>query len=241
MKAHPVWTVSCLMLTGIGVLLAVIGYFSYSRARSLLDRGLRAHGVVTGHETVVSHSEAGDGSDKLVTTYGARVRFRTSAGQEVEFLAAGSESPEYTVNSVVPVVYDSRNPAGAMLQTDAAAASSLVGAMAPAGTVLILAAAASMLLVFASRKLARLRRNGRRIQADFVRLETRYREDYSIYHVVCQWVNPETNQTLQFTSHPLFSDPGAALAGKKVEVLIDPGQPTRYFVDLAPALDRRSG
>jgi virginiamycin B lyase len=49
--------------------------------------------------------------------------------------------------------------------------------------------------------------------------------------------NPETKQTHQFKSHPLFSDPSAALAGKKVEVLMDPGKPQRYFVDLAPRAD----
>ena len=236
MKAHPVWTMFCLILAGV-VLLTFTGYFSYSRAHSLLLSGLPARGIVTGHETTVSHSDAGDGSDKLVTTYRARIRFETNAGQNVDFLAVGSQSPEYTVNSVVPVIYNPRNPADAMLQTDASGASSLAGAMTPAGIILFFAALASMVLVFAARKVAWLRQNGRRVEADFVRVETKSGEDYEIYHVVCQWVNPETNQTHQFRSHPLFSDPSGALAGKKVGVLIDPGKPKRYFVDL----DRRAG
>jgi hypothetical protein len=237
MKTHPAWTVLCLILTGVAVLLAVVGYFSYSHAQSLLHSGLLTQGVVIANEMTVSQSDAANGSDKLTPTYQARIRFRTGAGQEVEFLSAGSQSPEYAVHSVVPVIYDPRNPAGAMLQRDASGSSSLAGAMAPAGIALFFAALAFLLLVLTQRKLAWLRQNGRRVNADFVRVETRARESYDVYHVVCQWVDPETRQTHKFTSHPLFSDPSAALAGKKVEVLMDPGKPKRYFIDLAPRAD----
>jgi hypothetical protein len=239
MKFRILFKLLALILPPAGVVLMIVGYSSYSHARSLLHNGVPARGVVTGYETTISTSTDGNASDRSVTRYQARIRFQTGAGVPVEFLAAGARSPEYALNAMVPVVYNPQNPSDAMLQTDLAEASTL-GSVIPGGIVLFLGALAFVMLISVNKRLAWLRQNGRHVGADFVRVDRSSGEDRELYYVVCQWVNPETNQTHQFTSYALFSDPSTALAGKKIEVLMDPAKPKLYFVDLAPALERRS-
>jgi hypothetical protein len=239
MKTRALWRTFSLIFSTVGVLLMIAGYFSYSHARSLLNRGVPARGVVTDYEKTVSTSSDSTTTSTTETTYRARIRFQTNNGKEVEFLAVGSPSPEYRVNAVVPVIYNPQNPYEAMLQKEASEASSFAGAVAPGGITLLLGVLAFVMLIFANKKLAWLLRNGRRISADFVRVAIYNRDESERYYVVCQWINPDTNQTHQFTSDALRADPSKLVAGKKIEVVMDPARPKRYFVDLAPVLASR--
>ncbi|HXP86090.1 MAG TPA: DUF3592 domain-containing protein [Bryobacteraceae bacterium] len=239
MKTRALWRTFSLILSSVGILLTIVGYFSYSQARSLLNSGVPARGVVAGYEKTVSTSSDSTAPSTTETTYRARVRFQTNTGRDVEFLAVGSPSPEYAVNAVVPVIYNPQNPSKAMLQKDASEASSFAGDIAPGGITLLLGVLAFFMLIFANKKLAWLLRNGRRISADFVRVAIYNRDESERYYVVCQWVDPDTNQTHRFTSEALHADPSALVAGKKIEVVMDPAKPKRYFVDLAPMLARR--
>jgi hypothetical protein len=239
MKTRALWRTFSLIFSSVGVLLMIAGYFSYSQARSLLNRGVQARGGVSGYEKTVTTSSDSTTPSSTETTYRARIHFQTNTGKEVEFLAVGSSSPEYAVNAVVPVIYDPQNPSKAMLQKDASEASSFAGDMAPGGITLLLGVLAFVMLTLANKRLAWMLRNGRRISADFVRVAIYDRDESERYYVVCQWINPDTNQTHQFTSDALRADPSKLVAGKKIEVVMDPAKPKRYFVDLVPVLASR--
>jgi hypothetical protein len=104
-----------------------------------------------------------------------------------------------------------------------------------AGAVLI---AVPLFVLVTVRRKAWLNRNGRRVQADFVRVvgrEVDSGEDgcYTAYRVICKWVNPETNQKYLFKSGYCYADPTDWLSGKTVEVVFDPSNPKRYRVDLS--------
>ncbi len=104
-----------------------------------------------------------------------------------------------------------------------------------AGAVLI---AVPLFVLVAVRRKAWLNRNGRRVQAAFVRVvttEVDSGEDgcYTAYRVICTWVNPETNQKYLFESGYCYADPTDWLSGKTVEVVFDPSNPKRYRVDLS--------
>jgi hypothetical protein len=95
-----------------------------------------------------------------------------------------------------------------------------------------------MSLLVAVRRTAWLNKYGRRVQADFVRVLIRRCDSgdsrvYDTYHVICRWVNPETNQTYLFSSADCGDDPTAWLSGKTVDVVLDPSNPKHYRVDLS--------
>ena len=228
-KAYGRWKMFSSVFLGAGVVSIIVGYLSYSHAHALLQRAVPAAGVVAGYETSISNSDTAGGAS--VTSYSPRIRFRASSGEQVEFVASSSNQQQYQVNSAVTVLYDPQKPSDAMLRTDAFESSSLAGSMIPGGILLFLGALTLVILVVLKKRLAWLRTNGRRISADFVRIASRG-DEFKSYYVVCQWVNPETNQTHQFKSHALSSDPKSRLGSKKIDVLIDPGKPNRYWVDM---------
>jgi hypothetical protein len=230
-KAYGRWKIGSLIFLGVGVFSLIAGYASYAHAHALLRHAVPAAGVVAGYKTSVSSSDTGNDTSE----YSPRVRFRASSGQEVEFLASSSNQQKYPVNAVVTVLYDPKNPSDAMLRTDAIGDSSLAGSMIPGGVLLAVGVVGFAIWVFLKKRLAWLLQHGRRIRADFLLVVSRGDESPS-YYVVCQWVNPETNQTHQFMSHALRSDPQSRIGSRKIDVLIDPGKPKRYWVDLDSVL-----
>ena len=76
--------------------------------------------------------------------------------------------------------------------------------------------------------------NGRHVQANFERVElnTSLRVNGACpYRIVCQWLNPATNQVHVFKSHNLWFDPTDYISGKTLEVIIDPNSYKRYVVE----------
>jgi len=81
-----------------------------------------------------------------------------------------------------------------------------------------------------------LRQNGRVVEADFERVEinsTLYVNGRCPYRVVTQWLNRTTNDLYVFRSENLWFDPSNFVQNRKIRVYIDPGNPSRYYVDLS--------
>ena len=79
-----------------------------------------------------------------------------------------------------------------------------------------------------------LRSNGSSVQADLERVELNTSVQVngtSPYRIVCQWLNPMTNQVHVFKSENLWFDPSKYVTGNSVQVLIDPDNPRRYWVE----------
>ena len=242
MKLRSLFVMLSLMLSSVGLVLVIVGYFSHTHARSLVGKGVPARGVVIGYKTNISNTVDATGGGSEETTYQPQIRFQTNTGKNVEFLAMGARSREYAVGSVLPVIYDPQHPSDAMLQTDATGASKL-GLVIGGGITLLLGIFSIAVLSFVNKKLAWLRENGRRVYADFIRVDRADGDSSALYTVVCQWADPETKQVHEFTSESLAADPSRMLAGKKIEVVMDPAKPTRYIVEVAPVIQqlRRAG
>jgi hypothetical protein len=91
-----------------GLLFFGIGSSLTLRQRSLEKQGLETRGVV------VDLQESSDGG-----TYAPVVRFKTSNGQNVEFVTSYFSSPPgYTVGQAVTVVYSPEKPEEAVIKGD---------------------------------------------------------------------------------------------------------------------------
>jgi hypothetical protein len=235
MKPYRWLKISSLALLGFGIIATFGGYQSYSHARALLRRAVPARGVVVGYRESESNAskDLPYAAENSGTTYYPRIRFQTSSGQQAEFEAGGSNRRKHPVNTAVEVIYDPHNPSDAMLRSEGQVdSSSLAVSLIPGGVSLFLGTLALVILVVLNNRLAWLHQNGRRISADFIRVVSERDDDSKSYYVVCQWVNPETNRTHYFKSYPLSSNPESLLVSRKVDVLIDPGKPNRYWIDL---------
>jgi len=87
--------------------------------------------------------------------------------------------------------------------------------------------------VATARKNAWLEQNGRRIQAEFTRVElnTSVRiNGTSPYRLVCQWLDPTSNKMHVFHSANIWFDPTDYVPGQTLDVLLDPENPHRYLV-----------
>jgi hypothetical protein len=81
-----------------------------------------------------------------------------------------------------------------------------------------------------------LKHHGTRIETSFQRVELDKAFTFngrSPYRVVTQWLDPATNEVHLFESERLWFDPSPYLTGPTIPVLIERGNPKRYWVDLS--------
>jgi len=95
--------------------LLVGGFYSVQHTRQFLRTAVEAPGVVT--ENLRQESSSSDRSG-LSWSYYPRIRFRTSDGQEIDFISnTGTNPPVYRVNEPVTVLYDPRQPQHASIKS----------------------------------------------------------------------------------------------------------------------------
>jgi hypothetical protein len=209
----------------LGLILLAAAAALTLRNRSFLASAATADGVVT---EIVWRS--GGESDSAHP----RVRFQTAGGRQIEFVGnVGSNPPAFRVNDRVRILYDPADPSKASID-------SLGQLWFPAllcagvGTVFL---GIGIIPFFWNRHVRRradwLRANGRRIQADFDRVE--YYTDYVVagqspYRIVCKALDPFTNQVRTFHSQNIWYDPTKYITTKTLDVMVDPNHPERYFV-----------
>lgn len=163
------------------------------------------------------------------------MRFRTTNGeQDILEDDFGTNPPSYRVGERVQVLYDPGNPAHFSVNSFM---SLWFGAVLFGGLGVVFSSVG--LIPFAWQRRTRqrddwLRANGQRILADFERVElnTSVRLNGQCpWRIVCQWLDPASNQVHVYRSHNLWYDPKRYITGKTMEVMVDPTNPKRYVVE----------
>ena len=210
-----------------GAVFLAVALFLGLHTRSFLQTAIAADGVVV--ENVYHRASRGSG------TYYPRVRFRTASGQE--FIMDGNfgtNPPSYRRGERVQVLYDPGDPTRFRLDGFGSLwfLPTLFG-----GLGVVFGSIGIVPFVWQRHVQGRddwLRVNGRRIFADFERVElnTSVRINGQCpWRIVCQWLDPETNRIHVYRSHNLWYDPQKYITGKTMEVLVDPDNPRRYVVE----------
>jgi hypothetical protein len=220
---------SIFAVVGLGLLIG--GFFAVQSTRRFLRTAISVPGVVT--ENV--WREDRDSNNRTSWAFYPRIRFRTADGQEITFITnTGASPPSYRVNEPVTILYDPQQPYHASIQSFTELWL-LPTILCSIGIVFCSFGAVALIWKGVSaRKNAWLRQNGSRIQAEFTRVEL----DTSLtvngshpYRIVCQWLDPANNQMHIFNSAHIWFDPTSYIAGKTLEVLVDPNNPHRYLVE----------
>jgi len=219
------------IFTVIGLVLLVGGGVSFQHTRRFLATAVSVPGVVT--ENV--WQDLRPSNNAVRGDFYPRIRFRTRDGQEISLITnTGSNPPSFRVNEPVAILYDPQQPYHASIQSFSELwfLPTLLGGM---GIIFCsVGLVAPIWKVLNTHKNAWLEQNGRRIQAEFTRVElnTSVRVNgRSPYRLVCQWLDPATTQMHVFHSANIWYDPTDYLSRKTLEVLFDPNNPHRYLVE----------
>jgi hypothetical protein len=215
-------------VVGLGLLIG--GVVSIQHTRRFLATAISVPGVVTEN---VWH-ESSSGSSKSWAFY-PRILFRTTGGQEISFITdSGSSPPAYRVNEPVTILYDPQQPYHASIRSFS---DLWLGPTILCGLGIVFCSfgvVAVILKGISARKDAWLERNGRRIQAELTRVELNTSlqvNGTNPYRIVCQWLDPASNQMHIFHSANIWFDPTKYIPGKTLDVLVDPNRPHRYMVE----------
>jgi len=217
------------MLLFFGFVFMAGGSYSFFHTRQFLRTAVRVPGTV-----VQNIWEESGGRSRSMVAY-PQVRFVKSDGEVVVFQSnSGASPPSYQPNDTVGVVYDPGDPHHASIDSFG----SLWGLSL--GFTLMGLGFCVPQLIFTVRQRAGARKedwlqqNGRRVQADL--MEVALNTSLTVngvhpYRIVCQWLDPVTNQMHVFHSANIYYDPSKYLPGKTLEVLLDPDNPRRYAVE----------
>jgi hypothetical protein len=174
---------------------------------------------------------------KLGLDFSADIQFATPDGRSHTFSSIMRSVNELRAGRKVTVVYEIDDPDHA--RVDMGKSHPWEGAILLSVWGGIFALLGGIPLYFRARKAKRedwLKLNGRTVQAEFagVHLNTDLIVNgRSPYRVAAEWKDPATNQTYSFSSDNLWSDPAEHLTSKVISVVIDPGNPKRYWMDLS--------
>lgn len=175
--------------------------------------------------------------DKI--SYTPYVTFEDATGTLVEFKAASSNPPGYSMGQIVPVLFDPNAPEKAYINNFS---QRWLPAVLMAGFGLFFGSIGGGIFLYRYRrrkKIEWLRDNGHRIPATFVscELQRNYRVNgRSPYIIIARGKNPFTQIDTEFKSDSLWIDPSPYLApykdqGDSLEVLIDPTHPESYWLN----------
>ena len=216
-------------LAGLGMLIG--GIVSMQHTRQFIANAASADGTVL--ENILKTSTDRDGNRSWA--YYPHVRYRIADGRDLDLISStGASPPSFRVGQQVTVLYDPQDPAHASINSFG----SLWGI-----SLLLTGMGFFFTLPFigfgiwkrsSDRKAAWLEANGRRIVAEFARVErnTSYEVNgRNPYRIVCQWLDPSRNEVHVFRSGNLWFDPTQFVQQKSLIVLMDPNNPQRYSVD----------
>jgi hypothetical protein len=158
----------------------------------------------------------------------------TRDGRRIRFTGKiASSPPTFHEGDTVTVLYDATDPSHATIQSFEQLW--LLPVMFSGMGLLFVAIPAGIMYAGArGRERAEwLKQNGYRISTTFERVARDMVEVNNVhpYRIISQGQNPFTGIPQTFKSKRLWSDPTQYLANRSIDVLIDPSNPKRYWVD----------
>ncbi len=170
-------------------------------------------------------------------SYTAIIGFTDGSGRRQEFSEPiRSNPPRFSVGEVVPVLYDPTRPSHAVVDDFWGRRGILTIFLGLGATFAVLGTVLFAIDLKRRRRISRLLREGKPIDADFLHVfrDARIaRNGEHPFRVVVQAMDPATGRLRRFESEAIWVDPTTQLTGRKIRVLLDPGNPQRYHVDLS--------
>lgn len=220
----------------IGLTFLIVSAFLWQRDSDFGAGATKTRGTVI---ELVRHVER-DREHAPGVSYTAIITFKDARGQRREFSeSVRSNPPRFAVGDDIAILYDPSRPSRAVVD-DFWGRSGVFTIFAVLGG--IFAVLGAVLLVIdlkRGRKISRLLRNGRPIEADFLHVfrDTRIsRNGDHPFRIVAQAADSATGHLRRFESEAIWVDPTAQLTGKKLRVLIDAVDPHDYHVELPDRL-----
>lgn len=222
------------LFAAVGVIFLIVSAVLFQKQADFSAKAARAQGTVT---ELIRHVERDRDRARSTVSYTAVIVFSDKSGQRREFSeAVRSNPPRFSEGDDVPVLYDPARPSHAVVDDFWGRRGVMtiflgLGAIFSTLGTIILAVDLTR-----RRKISRLMREGRPVDADFLHVfrDTRTtRNGDHPFRVVAQTTDPKTGRLRRFESEEIWVDPTQQLTGRKLRVLLDPADPRRYHVDLS--------
>ena len=221
------------VLTLLGAIFAAVGaclltaaFIVYGNAQSFASSAESAEGVVVD----LAYTSSSSGSSVAPV-----VRFLTPEAEEIVFQSSvSSNPPAYDIGEKVNVLYDPADPSDATI--DSFWQQYLLPVILGGIGGVFFAIGGGMLLARALKRRTqrRLMLMGRRVTAKIQGVDLNTSVAVNGRHPFCitsQWLNPDTGQMHVFRSDGIWYDPSDHLNGDTIDVLVDPVNPNKYYVD----------
>ena len=215
------------LVLGVGMLVGALALWNNTR-------GFVARAQTTSGQ-VVELLEVRD-KDGGSSTWKPRVTFTAPAGQQVTFDASFSSNPApYRVGDAVEVLFTPDDPGHAKIRSFS---SLWLGSIILGGLGAVFAAIGTTILLVrraGQRKKTYLMAYGNAIETDLQGVERNTALEVNGKHpwrINSQWLDPVANKLRVFHSENLWFDPAKFVTGKQITVLLDPNNPTRYYMDV---------
>ncbi len=223
------------LFLGVGLAMLVGAALLANATRGFLARAVSAQGTVVDLEA----SSSKDSDGRATTYYRPIVQFVAANGERLEVRSrTGSNPPSHARGETVEVLYAPDEPRSARIRGffELWGGAAILGGIGG-----VFSAIGGGIFAFGALRRRRrewLRRNGTRIDATFQRVE----ENAAItvqgrhpYRIVAQWLDPAKNEVHVFRSEDLWFDPAPYLRSRDgaIPVLVERGNPKRYWVDLS--------
>lgn len=216
------------VFTAIGVVLLVTAIYLYFSKLTFLKSAETAQGTVV--ELISKRS-----SNSIM--YTPVISFITKEDHKIEFSSSVSGNPpSYSVGETVEVIYNSEEPNKADINDFESLwlAPLIIGIL---GTAFFLVGFLIILNgIKKQRKKEYLMSNGKRISTKFIEVQLNYSlvvNGRNPYFICSEWIDSKTNKTYFFESDDIWFDPIEYIKTDEINVLIDPNNPTKYYMDIS--------
>lgn len=227
MKKNIFYFLSILFLL-VGTPFVVVSIIILLNTLNLLSNSYKTLGKITG----INEERQSKGG----YMYSPVIKYKSDTGDEYVYSSATKTGySSYKIGQEVELIYDKNNPQNARVNSilDIWFLPIFMGVSGSAITI------TGVILLSITLKKRRqteyLKKNGQKILADFTNIGRGLVEinGENGYVINCQWVNPQDNAMYTFKSDDIWFDPTDYVKQKKIEVLIDPKDPKKYYVDLS--------
>lgn len=226
-KKNIFYFLSALILL-IGIPFAIVSVFVLKDTINLLSNSHKTIGKIIG----IEEERRRNGG----YMYSPVIKYKSVTGDEYVYRSTTKTGyTSYKIGQQIELIYDKSNPQNARVNSflDIWFLTIIMGVGGWASTI----GGIVLLLVTLKKKRLEeyLKNHGQKILTDFVNVGRGIVEinGESGYVINCQWVNPQDNVIYTFKSDDIWFDPANYVKDKKIEVLIDPKDPKKYYVDLS--------